>query len=202
MIDGRLFALPLSHTHPFTIPMPNRLAPALAALAFALLSGCAGTGALTDTRTAFLDANPGIEARQTMRLGVGPMTMGFARMVLRASGDSSARETASMLRHVRRARLRIYETTPRTGPVSARAVAAGRMPALSARLRRQGWTPLLRARGDDGEATWILVRERRGHAVGMLLAALDGESLVLMEASGRLDALVEEAMTRYSGAGN
>ncbi len=176
----------------------SRLAPAVLALALVALTGCASTGALTDTRTAFLDANPGIEARQTVRLGAGPMTMGFARMLLRASGDSSTREAASMLRHVRRARIRIYETTPRPGPALAATPTAQRSPIVSARLRRQGWAPLLRANGDDGEATWILVRERRGHAVGMLLAVLDGESLVLMEATGRLDTLIEEAVSRYA----
>lgn len=172
------------------------LSKGLAALCLLVtLTGCASSSALSDTRASFVAANPGLRVERTASFGAGPLTMGLARRVLRASGDSSAREVAGMLRHVRRASVRVYETRGGAGG------AGSRTPALSAHLRRQGWTPLLRARGDDGEATWILVRERRGRIVGMLVAALDDESLVLVETTGRLDRLVEDALARYSGDG-
>lgn len=155
------------------------------------LSACASTAHLNDVHHAVARANPDVRLRRTAHVSVGPLTVGLARMLLRATDDAETREAAALLRRVRTARVWIYDVDRRGSDAPLR---------LASMPPRRGWSTLLRVsdREDDG-AVLIQTRERRGHVTGMLLTILDDDGLVLIDLGGALDRLVDEAMVRYAG---
>jgi hypothetical protein len=161
----------------------------LAALA---LTGCATlTPEMADTQRAVARVVPERAIEHRVAVGAGPFTMGFVRMAARLSGDSTARKMAGLLRHVSRARVRVY--TLREGT----RIAAERL-TLPRSLARRGWTPVVRVR-DEGAAVWVLAREQRGRITGLYTLALTDEALVVAQVSGRFDRLLEEALDPGNG---
>ncbi|HYE59010.1 MAG TPA: DUF4252 domain-containing protein [Rhodothermales bacterium] len=166
-----------------------RLASLFLALA---LTGCATlTPEMDATQRAVNRVLPRRAVEHRVAVGVGPLSIGFARMIVRASGDSSARVAARLLRHVRSARVRVY-----TLEDGAR-IDAERL-TLPRSLAKRGWHPFVRVR-DEGTAVWVLAREQRGRITGLLTVALTEDTYVLAQVSGRFDRLIEEALRPENG---
>lgn len=159
--------------------------PLLLLLLASSLAGCAHTSEMTATRRALARAYPDARFERRVAVSAGPLTMGLARAAIGLSGDSTARALRPLLRHVRHVRVRVYDA-------SALGVARGPV-AMPARLRRDGWHPIVRVRS-EGETVWVCVRERRGRLRSVFVSALSEGELVLVQADGDLTALVTQAI--------
>ena len=159
------------------------------ALALSLLSGCLWAPELDRVRKDIEDQIPGAEFKKDFALSLGPVSLGFARLVTGFVPD--AHEARGYLEEIRSVKVAIYEAKNIPADVSLR------MPSkLQHLLEKNGWELAIKAKERD-ESVWILFRTKGDAIRDMYIVVLDEEELVLVRAGGRLDKLFEKAMNEH-----
>jgi hypothetical protein len=149
-----------------------------------LLLALASTGCVTlrgpeDVRRGITDAT-GVRFEREMGLTVKRSGMWLARWGMRIAGEDEI-----SLRGLRRVEVGIYlPKNPGDGAASARLEMS----------QFDGWSPLVRVH-EEGEEALVLVRERDGEVRGMLVVVSEPEELVVVRMKGKLDRILEEAMS-------
>lgn len=150
-------------------------------------SGCAAPG-LTRVRNDFARSMPEAEIGTGRSFAFGPLMLGLARTFV---GDDE--EVTGVLDHVRRVRVATY---PVHGHFDAASIQTPT--ALRRLMDRDGWQFLIASR-EEGEVAWVLYRARGERVTDVMTASMDAEELTLTHVSGRLDAVIRDALRQHGG---
>ncbi|NNK31504.1 MAG: DUF4252 domain-containing protein [Xanthomonadales bacterium] len=143
----------------------SAIARAGAALLLALaLAGCGLTAPRSSDGFADLDSLGISDTDRVLSISVGPALLRFA-----ARHVEDKPETQALLRSLDGVRVRIYEIDGDAGRVAAR------MEGMSARLKDDGWEPVMTLR-DEREQVHMLLRMTGERISGMTVLVSDGES--------------------------
>jgi hypothetical protein len=160
--------------------MSRTRSPLLALLIVALLSpACVTLRGPEDVRRDISSAT-GVRFEREMGLTIKRSGMWLARWGLRISGEDDI-----SLRGVHRVEVGIYLPKERRH---------GSAPGRLDMRDFDGWSPLVRVH-DEGEEALVMVREKQGEVRHMLVVVSDEEELVVVRMKGRLDRILEEAMS-------
>ncbi len=166
--------------------LPFRWSPPALALLLLCASGCFYSREMAHTRREIERRNPGLALRRRVVLGLGPATLGAAGRLVSLSRDDEARTVRAYLRDVRRLKLGVYDVRGLGG--------GGDLPLrYTPEGGRRPWETAVKVR-DEGEAVWVLYRERRGAVRELMVVALSDEELVVAKLEGRLERLLERAI--------
>jgi hypothetical protein len=134
---------------------------------------------------------PGARFEKDFAISLGPMTLGLARAITGMVPD--AREASGYLKHVKRIQVAVYNAS------SMPAMNTVRMPKQLKQLQeRAGWETAVRVR-DENEIVWIMYKIDGDRIRDLLVVCLSDDELVMVKASGTLDALVARALSETDG---
>ena len=139
------------------------LRAALAALLLAGLAACGLTAPRSSEGYADLDSLGMFDTDRVISLSIGPTLLHFA-----AKYVDDDPEVQDLLRSLDGVRVRIYEVDGDAQKV------AGRMQRMSARLRADGWEPVMLVQREDEQAH-MLMRMEGDQIRGMTVLVLDGQ---------------------------
>jgi hypothetical protein len=122
----------------------------------------------------------GVRFEREIGLSVRRSGMWLARWGMRIAGEEEI-----SLRGLRRVDVGIYL------PLKAKSESS---PELSDLRAFEDWSPLVRVR-EEGDEALVMIRERDGEVRGMLVVVSEPEELVIVRMKGKLDRILEEAMS-------
>jgi hypothetical protein len=157
----------------------------LALISLIGLSGCIGSGNMTQVRNDLDEQLTGVRFKRVVGIQTGPLTLGLARFVTSFIDD--AREARSLMRTVTFAHVRVYEVI---GRLKGQEV---RTPRTLRDLQENGWNMLVKVREEDSNV-WIMSHDRFGDVRDLYMVVMDDESLVMARVKGNFTELVTRAM--------
>jgi hypothetical protein len=156
----------------------NVVIPAIL-IALLLCPACVTLRGPEDVRRDISSAT-GVRFEREMGLTIKRSGMWLARWGLRVSGEDDI-----SLRGIKRVEVGIYLPKKRH---------EGAAPGRLDMSQFEGWSPIVRVHEEDEEAL-VMVRVRKGEIRGMLVVVSEPDELVLVRMKGRLDRILEEAMS-------
>lgn len=167
----------------------ERIAVAAVVLVFLALSssGCVWTPELARVAGELERQLPEARFDKEFSLSLGPVAIGFARLVTGMVGDDDVQHARRYLRDVSRVQVAVYDTTDMP-PISNL-----RMPSRLAELEKDGWETAVKVREED-EAVWVMYRIDGDAIRDLYVVVLNDEELVLVKATGRLDRIMAKAL--------
>jgi len=153
-----------------------------------LAGGCTHIATTNQVVSALEREYPSFELQEQEHISMGRITLGMVRMVLRLVPDEEeVDEALRILEHLDRLEVATFRfVTPRARQVRASSP-------LDRRLQAEGWTAVVSS-SDDGEQTWLYVRQDERSVRGMIVVSLDGDELEVVSLEGDLDEVVAAAM--------
>jgi hypothetical protein len=139
-----------------------------------LVSGCGITAPRSNEGYADLDSLGFSDTDSTVSLSFGPSALRLA-----AGFIDDDPETSELLLNLAGVRVKVYEI------VRGQERVAQRIDKMSAKLRRQGWEPVLTVQEED-ERTQVLVKMNGPDIVGLTVIALDEHEAVFVNVMGNL----------------
>lgn len=161
-------------------------------LAPLLVQGCLRATQLERIGAEIAWQHPEARFEREISVSIGSLPMGFARWVVGLAGED-AREAKAYLDGVSRIEFVIYKVR-----------GLGRLHRtetpniIESLIEDRGWEMIVKAR-EESELAWILYREEDGRVRDLLITAIDGEEMVLIKVSGRLDRVFEQALADHHG---
>jgi len=167
----------------------RRAAAMLLALAALASLGCrGGEPPAADTVRFYLERSvPGSEFRRDSHVRLGRFTLGLVRGLLRLV-EPEDREARQVMAHIRSVEVASYEVVSLPPAVETLVLP----PRLERQMADNGWYPMVKTR-DDGELSWVFVREDDAGTVSNLyIVELDDSELTIIDLAGRLDRIAAE----------
>ncbi|UCH85555.1 MAG: DUF4252 domain-containing protein [Candidatus Latescibacterota bacterium] len=155
-------------------------------LILTLCSGCLWAPDLDRVRRDLEGQLPGAEFTKEFALSLGPVTLGFAKLITRFVPETE--EARLYLSDVSRVKVAIYEVDNVPNDVKLKIPKD-----LKKLLEKDDWELVVKTQ-DDRETTWILCQLDDDKLEGIYVVVLDEDELVLVRAHGNLDRVFEQAM--------
>jgi hypothetical protein len=133
---------------------------------------------------------PGAVFEKEFAITLGPVSMGFARLVTRLVPDAA--EARGYLGDVTRVQVAVYNAH-RMPPVDH-----VETPRSLERLRKEGWEMAVKVREEDN-VTWVLYKMDKDEIKDLYVIVLSDEELVMVKARGNLERLVGKALSESGG---
>ena len=139
-----------------------------------LVSGCGITAPRSNQGYADLDSLGFADTNSTLSLSIGPSVLRLA-----AGFIDDDPETKAMLLNLDGVRVKVYDI------IDGQERVALRIDKMIAKLRRQGWEPVVTVQEDD-ERTHVLVKWNGPAIAGLTVIALDDQEAVIVNVMGNL----------------
>lgn len=130
---------------------------------------------------------PGLSFDKKVELTLGPITLGFVRLVTALVPD--ARQAAPYLRDVRRVEVAVYEAETVPDGIS-RISMPDRVREMT---KDEGWELAVKVNEAD-QAVWVMYKLDDDSIREVYVVVFDSEELVLVHAEGRLERLMARAL--------
>jgi hypothetical protein len=154
-------------------------------------NGCIWAPELDRVREDIAKQLPGTRFEREIALSLNPLSLALARAVITLVPD--AKEAAPYLRGVRDVTVAVYDVDNLPSGCNVR------LPERLEKLVTRGeWELTVKLRERD-EFVWVLSRSDNDKLKGLYVIVLDGESLVIVRANGRLERLVMNALREHGG---
>ena len=154
-------------------------------------SGCLWAPELDGVRKDLERQLPGSSFHREFALSVGPITLGFARMITRFVPDAA--EAREYLQDVRNVKVAIYDVKNLPDDPDLR------MPKkLESLLENEGWEIAAKV-NQDSDNVWVLYRTEDDSIKDLYAVVLSDDELVLVRAHGNIDQLAVKAMREHVG---
>jgi len=169
----------------------KRQKPALAVIVLVCLvfstSGCVWTPELSRVASELERQLPDAKFDKEFALSLGPMALGFAKLVSGMVGDDDVRHARAYLKEVSRVQVAVYETRDMPSMSNLR------MPSRLKDLEDRGWETAVKVREED-EAVWVMYRIDGESIRELYVVVLSDDELVLVKATGNLDRIMARAL--------
>jgi uncharacterized protein DUF4252 len=157
-----------------------------------LLQACLTARSLEPVRRDLQSQMEGARFDKEIKLTLGPVSLGLARLICRLVPDEEVQQTRRALASVHRIELAVYDIHAEHG-----AAEALQMPHKLRQMTSGGqWQTAVRVQDED-ERVWILYREDRGRIRDFYVVTLGSDELVLVRVKGNMNRLVEWAMREH-----
>lgn len=154
-------------------------------------TGCLWAPELAQIQREIEHQLPGSSFEREVRLSLGPLSLGMARLATRLIPESAvpeAGEAHAYLREVRRVQIALYRT------LALPPLESVRIPEpLRLLIRDQNWHLAVKNQKTD-ELTWVLTRVENDIVRDIYVVLLDSRQLALVRVEGRMDQLLAKAM--------
>ena len=150
-------------------------------------SSCVWTPELSRVASDLERQLPDAKFDKEFSVSLGPMALGFARLVSGMVGDDDVRHARDYIKDVTRVQVAVYDTRDMPSMSNLK------MPSQLAELEDKGWETAVKVREDD-EAVWVMYRIDDDSIRDLYVVVLSDEELVIVKATGQLDRIMARAL--------
>ena len=161
-----------------------------------LLTGCFYSREIASTKRAIEYENPGLDLDRNVIVSLGPLSIGFARMIASFIPVDDAEEyefdqARHYMRYVKRIKVGVYDVNFEGDQFSLK------MPQeLMEDHMSRGWEQLAKVR-EDGEQVWVFYKSERDKITELYTVVNDGDQLVVAKLKGDFTSLIERAVADH-----
>jgi hypothetical protein len=168
----------------------KRTTPIVAlAVMLPILSGCLWAPGLEAVRKEIERQMPSAHFEKEFAISLGPVSLGLTRMIVGLVPDAA--EARPYLKHIRSVQVAVYNVDTNTRDVKLKIPSK-----LKSLLEEEDWELVVKTTEQD-ESTWVLYRVKDETVTDLYVVTFDGEELVMVVASGRLDRVLEKALNDH-----
>jgi len=169
----------------------TRQKPALAVVVLVCLlfsaTGCVWTPELSRVASELESQLPNATFDKEFAVSLGPMALGFAKLISGMVGDDDVQHARAYLKDVSRVQVAVYDTHDMPSMSNIK------MPSRLKDLEDRGWETAVKVR-EENEAVWVMYRIDKNSIRDLYVVVLSNDELVLVKATGNLDRIMARAL--------